>query len=312
MESKIPAFTIGEVVVDVTGRLGDTTSMGMASEPCRAVQNSKAFSTNRKPRPVPLRKRWPHLLFVVHFEKRAPDKAYSLRHSHAHYHSRHIFGDPSRGGFDVQRRYPAFPCCAVGCEDRYHAGRRPRSKIVVLSNGVSPSPWRSLAREHLSGAKDSSCSACPRTCHGLCFGPISSALRCWPRPLPLLAVHLCAWSGLPFGIMMSLFVAMVHIQRVLANPKDRLYGDRPLAKCHSRWSPGFLPQSRCASKTNRRPFNVSRVLIAIAAIFFGVEHFLHPAGCPESCLEKLMPAYAGALAWLSDGRNSSGCRGVFT
>src|SRR6201984_3706134 len=30
------------------------------------------------------------------------------------------------------------------------------------------------------------------------------------------------WSGLLFGIMMVLFVAMVHIPRVLANPRDRI------------------------------------------------------------------------------------------
>src|SRR5260370_39707001 len=36
---------------------------------------------------------------------------------------------------------------------------------------------------------------------------------------------------------------------------------------------------------------VGRVLIAIAALFFGVEHFLHPAGCPGVPLEKLTPAW---------------------
>jgi uncharacterized membrane protein len=36
---------------------------------------------------------------------------------------------------------------------------------------------------------------------------------------------------------------------------------------------------------------VGRVLIAIAAIFFGAEHFLHPAGCPGVPLEKLTPAW---------------------
>ena len=36
---------------------------------------------------------------------------------------------------------------------------------------------------------------------------------------------------------------------------------------------------------------VGRVLIAIAAIFFSVEHFLHAAGCPAVPLEKLMPVW---------------------
>jgi uncharacterized membrane protein len=40
-----------------------------------------------------------------------------------------------------------------------------------------------------------------------------------------------------------------------------------------------------------RLITVGRVLIAIAALFFGVEHFLHPAGCPGVPLEKLTPAW---------------------
>ena len=36
---------------------------------------------------------------------------------------------------------------------------------------------------------------------------------------------------------------------------------------------------------------VGRVVIAIAAMFYGVEHFLHPANVPGVPLEKLMPAW---------------------
>jgi len=36
---------------------------------------------------------------------------------------------------------------------------------------------------------------------------------------------------------------------------------------------------------------VGRVVIAIAAIFYSVEHFLHPANVPGVPLEKLMPAW---------------------
>jgi uncharacterized membrane protein len=32
-------------------------------------------------------------------------------------------------------------------------------------------------------------------------------------------------------------------------------------------------------------------LIGIAAVFFGVEHFLHPTGCPGVPLEKLLPVW---------------------
>src|SRR5260370_13104887 len=47
---------------------------------------------------------------------------------------------------------------------------------------------------------------------------------------------------------------------------------------------------RCKSKH----ISVGRVLIAIAALFFGVEHFLHPAACPGVPLEKPIPAWIPA------------------
>ena len=39
---------------------------------------------------------------------------------------------------------------------------------------------------------------------------------------------------------------------------------------------------------------VGRILIAFAAIFFGVQHFLHPLGLPGVPLQKEMPAWVPA------------------
>ena len=43
---------------------------------------------------------------------------------------------------------------------------------------------------------------------------------------------------------------------------------------------------------------VGRVLIAIAAIFFGVQHFLHPLGLPGVPLVKQMPTWIPARAFI--------------
>ena len=45
---------------------------------------------------------------------------------------------------------------------------------------------------------------------------------------------------------------------------------------------------------------VGRVTIAIAAIFYGVEHFLHPLACPGVPLEKLMPAWIPGRMLIGD------------
>jgi uncharacterized membrane protein YphA (DoxX/SURF4 family) len=48
--------------------------------------------------------------------------------------------------------------------------------------------------------------------------------------------------------------------------------------------------------------SIGRVLVALAAIFFGVENFLHTANVPGVPLEKLMPAWIPAhalIGWLT-------------
>ena len=107
------------------------------------------------------------------------------------------------------------------------------------------------------------------------------------------------WSGLLFGIMMFLFVAMLHIPRAFANPTDRfawtIVYPRNLIRVAEA---GFLREKPCASngrgQGGSKLITVGRVLVAIAAIFFGVENFLHPANVPGVPLEKLMPAWIPA------------------
>jgi hypothetical protein len=53
----------------------------------------------------------------------------------------------------------------------------------------------------------------------------------------------------------------------------------------------LLASNTMREQNKTRLTNVGRVLIAIAAIFFGVEHLLHPAACPGVPLEKLTPAW---------------------
>lgn len=99
------------------------------------------------------------------------------------------------------------------------------------------------------------------------------------------------WSGLLFGIMMFLFVAMIHIPRALASPTDRIpwvIVFREMSFAGGAW---ILAGSAMRGQGKSKLITVGRVLIAIASIFFGVEHFLHPTGCPGVPLEKLTPAW---------------------
>jgi uncharacterized membrane protein len=103
------------------------------------------------------------------------------------------------------------------------------------------------------------------------------------------------WSGLLFGIMMLLFVAMMIFPGALANPRSRIAWT--LVCRESSFAGGAWLLAGAAMREKRRAqlatilVTVGRVLIGIAAILFGVEHFRHPANVPGVPLEKLMPAW---------------------
>ena len=106
------------------------------------------------------------------------------------------------------------------------------------------------------------------------------------------------WSGLLFGIMMFLFVAMLIIPGVLASPRDRFawtFVIREMSFAGGGWIlAGNAMREQGRGQNGGKLITVGRVLVALAAIFFGVEHFLHPANVPGVPLEKLMPAWIPA------------------
>jgi uncharacterized membrane protein len=111
------------------------------------------------------------------------------------------------------------------------------------------------------------------------------------------------WSGLLFGIMMFAFVAMLIIPGVLARPHDRFAWTlvfRESSFGGGAWAlAGNALRGQGRGQVGSRLITVGRVLIAIAAIFYGVEHFLHPANVPGVPLEKLMPAWIPAHSLIS-------------
>lgn len=99
------------------------------------------------------------------------------------------------------------------------------------------------------------------------------------------------WSGLFFGTMMFLFVLMSDLPGALANPRDRFgwtLAIRELSFAAGGW---LLAASVMRGPHRSKLIAVGRVVIGVAAIFYGVEHFLHPLHCPGVPLEKVMPAW---------------------
>ena len=163
-------------------------------------------------------------------------------------------------------------------------------KIVALSNLCFAVPLAVFGAEHLSGAKFIMLSV-PSYMPWRLFWAYFVGIALLATSMSMATKIQVRWSGLLFGIMMVIFVAMVHIPRVLANPRDRIpwvIVVREMSFAGGAW---LLAGNAMSGPGKSKLVTVGRVLVAIAALFFGVEHFLHPAGCPGVPLEKLMPAW---------------------
>jgi len=112
------------------------------------------------------------------------------------------------------------------------------------------------------------------------------------------------WSGLLVGIMMFMFVAMLYLPGGLR----QMHAHIPWARSRFTWTivcressfggAGWL-LAAIANNGWRGPIKttlitVGRIVIAIAAIFFAIQHFLHPLGLPGVPLQREMPAWVPA------------------
>jgi len=163
-------------------------------------------------------------------------------------------------------------------------------KIVALSNLCFAVPLAVFGAEHLSGARFIML-AVPSYMPWRLFWAYFVGFALLSASLSIATRIQVRWSGLSFGIMMFLFVAMVHIPRVLAGPRNRIAWVIVIREMSFAGGGWILAGNAMHGPGKSKLITVGRVLIAIAAIFFSVEHFLHPAACPGVPLEKLMPAW---------------------
>jgi uncharacterized membrane protein len=102
------------------------------------------------------------------------------------------------------------------------------------------------------------------------------------------------WSGLLFGIMMFLFVAMIHLRGALARPHDRIIWTIVVRET-SFGGAGLLLAGTAidgwSASGKRSLVALGRVCVLLAAVVFGIEHFLYPTGLPGVPLVKQMPAW---------------------
>jgi uncharacterized membrane protein len=183
------------------------------------------------------------------------------------------------------------------------AQARGLDKIVVLSNLCFALPLAVFGAEHLSDAGDIM-PLVPSYMPWHLFWTYFVGFALLAASLSIATKIQVRWSGLLFGVMMFLFVAMMDIPGTLADPRNRFSwtltlremafggGGWLLAGNALREQGGrFMIGGRVFTEIDPILITVGRVLVGIAAIFYGVETFRHPTSCPGIPLEKLMPAW---------------------
>jgi len=104
------------------------------------------------------------------------------------------------------------------------------------------------------------------------------------------------WSGLMFGVMMFLFVAMMDLPGTLADIHNRISWTlmfRELSFGAGGWMLAAATMDG-QGRGKRVVLTVGIVIIGITAVFYGVENLLHPLNVPGVPLEKMIPDWIPA------------------
>ena len=185
------------------------------------------------------------------------------------------------------------------------AEARGLGKIVALANLCYAVPLAVFGMLHLFGP-DIVKGLVPRYMPGPMFWVYFVGCALIAASLSIASKIAVRWSGLLVGIMMFMFVAMLYLPGGLR----QMHAHIPWTRARFTWtivcresSFGGAGWLLAASAMNgwRGPvkttlITLGRIVIAIAAIFFGIQHFLHPLGLPGVPLEKEMPLWVPARA----------------
>jgi len=101
-------------------------------------------------------------------------------------------------------------------------------------------------------------------------------------------------SSTLLGLMFFLFVCMIYLPSALAHPGNRfgwIFALRDLSFAAGAWAVAGLHRREGSPQISKGMILFGRMVLAIAAVFFAVQHFLHPGFAPGVPLEKMTPSW---------------------
>lgn len=167
-------------------------------------------------------------------------------------------------------------------------------KVVALTHLCFAIPLAAFGAEHLSGGIP--LTMVPSYMPWRMFWLYFVGVALIAASLSIATKIQVRWSGLLTGIMMFLFVTMLHLPGAIRGggriPWTIVL--RELSFGGGCWVLAGIAMGGNRAGPRKSLVTVGRVLIAIAAIVFGVQHFLHPLGLPGVPLQKQTPTWVPA------------------
>jgi hypothetical protein len=208
------------------------------------------------------------------------------------------FFEFSRTAFSMSAAAVLFFLIALLAAKADIAQARGLDKVVALANLCFALPLAVFGAEHLAAAKFIMLIV-PAFVPWHLFWAYFVGFALLAAALSIATKIHVRWSGLLFGIMMFLFVTTMDIPGALAKPGNRFAWAlllRELAFGGGGWIlAGHAMREQDGGRgSGSLLITVGRVLVGMAAIFYGVETFLHPLGMPGIPLEKLMSEWIPA------------------
>jgi uncharacterized membrane protein len=102
------------------------------------------------------------------------------------------------------------------------------------------------------------------------------------------------WSTTLLGLMFFLFVCMLYLPSALRHADNRFawaYMLRDLSFCAGAWALAGIHWRASSPRLSKGMILFARSVLAIAAIDYGAQHFLHPTAAPGVPLEMVTPAW---------------------
>jgi uncharacterized membrane protein len=166
-------------------------------------------------------------------------------------------------------------------------------KIVALGPICMAAPLGVFGAEHIAGARFIA-QMVPSYMPGRLFIAYFVGCALFAAALSLTLKKQAFLGGLMLGIMIFLFVCMLHIPGVISRPHDRILwavAFRDSSFAGAAWAFAGTQTEQWRSEGKHILITIGRFVVSIGAMFFGVEHFLHPEFAPGVPLAKVTPVW---------------------